>query len=424
MNDDVERGCSAREASAVPLLGVEVRAEVRRRARARRRSPALPERRERSRSRRSTRSRSRRKARAHRLLDDGARPPHRGRGARARGGVPSLRRRDHAPATAARSSSRSGRTSSPPTSATSCPARRRSSRSSTSSPSSPTRARVRWSIPTLVAPRYIPGAARAIAPAHGVRRPDRSRPRRRSDLAADRRRRATALSLDLTFDLGAHVDVESPSHAHRRRVASGDEARVTFAQRRGAARSRRRRHCVRSAASRRPRPRRERDHAIATGRQPARSRSRCVPDLGRRGQRSARAQRRRVRARSLRLDGRLLDDRGADGAAALPAPAPRGRSLRDHSRSTTAIEVFAPELVPLHARRRSQQADRWVDGARRARRHRDARAAARRGERRARRRRSSCSPTARSATRRRSSRACHERARDARASTRSASAPT
>lgn len=88
---------------------------------------------------------------------------------------------------------------------------------------------LRWMIPTLVAPRYIPGHAEGDRTAHGVSAPtdrvpdaDRISPPRAADIPY-------GLRLDLTFDLGREVRVESPSHA----IAvtyEGTRARVRFAQ--------------------------------------------------------------------------------------------------------------------------------------------------------------------------------------------------
>ena len=88
---------------------------------------------------------------------------------------------------------------------------------------------VRWSIPTLVAPRYVPGVTSGDRTAHGTASP--------TDRVPDADRIsppigavAYGLRLDLVFDLGTELDVESPSHAivvqHE-----GARARVTFSQR-------------------------------------------------------------------------------------------------------------------------------------------------------------------------------------------------
>jgi Ca-activated chloride channel family protein len=87
---------------------------------------------------------------------------------------------------------------------------------------------VRWSIPTLVAPRYIPGVATGDRTAHGTADPTDRVPDadRVSPPMGDVR---YGLALDLVFDLGVEVDVECPSH----KVAvtrMGARTRVTFAQ--------------------------------------------------------------------------------------------------------------------------------------------------------------------------------------------------
>lgn len=68
-----------------------------------------------------------------------------------------------------------------------------------------------WSIPTVVAPRYIPGAVSGDRTAHGTAEP--------TDRVPDADRitppvgwAPTGLTLDLVVDLGVEVEVESPSH--------------------------------------------------------------------------------------------------------------------------------------------------------------------------------------------------------------------
>ena len=88
---------------------------------------------------------------------------------------------------------------------------------------------LRWMIPTLVAPRYIPGAPDGDRTAHGEAAPtdrvpdaDRITPPRVRDVPY-------GLRLDLVFDLGREVRVESPSHA----IATereGSRVRVRFHQ--------------------------------------------------------------------------------------------------------------------------------------------------------------------------------------------------
>jgi Ca-activated chloride channel family protein len=87
---------------------------------------------------------------------------------------------------------------------------------------------VRWCVPTLVAPRYVPGVPSGDRTAHGVADPTDRVPDadRVSPPIGDVR---YGLALDLVFDLGSEVDVESPSHT----VAvtrTGTRSRVTFSQ--------------------------------------------------------------------------------------------------------------------------------------------------------------------------------------------------
>lgn len=88
---------------------------------------------------------------------------------------------------------------------------------------------LRWMIPTLVAPRYIPGVSTGDRTAHGEHAPtdrvpdaDRITPPRVAEVPY-------GLRLDLTFDLGRAVTVESPSHAIAT-VTEGARVRVRFAQ--------------------------------------------------------------------------------------------------------------------------------------------------------------------------------------------------
>jgi len=88
---------------------------------------------------------------------------------------------------------------------------------------------LRWMIPTLVAPRYIPGSAGGDRTAHGEHPPtdrvpdaDRITPPRAAEVGY-------GLKLDLLFDLGRAVRVESPSHAITA-IAEGARVRVRFAQ--------------------------------------------------------------------------------------------------------------------------------------------------------------------------------------------------
>lgn len=88
---------------------------------------------------------------------------------------------------------------------------------------------LRWMIPTLVAPRYIPGTPTGDRTAHGESGPtdrvpdaDRITPPRVAQVPY-------GLRLDLTFDLGRAVTVESPSHAITT-TTEGTKVRVRFAQ--------------------------------------------------------------------------------------------------------------------------------------------------------------------------------------------------
>lgn len=90
---------------------------------------------------------------------------------------------------------------------------------------------VRWSIPTLVAPRYIPGVPSGDRTAHGTAQPTDRVPDadRISPPIGDV---AYGLALDLVFDLGVALEVECPSHAVviRHEGAEAKKVRVTFAQ--------------------------------------------------------------------------------------------------------------------------------------------------------------------------------------------------
>ena len=90
---------------------------------------------------------------------------------------------------------------------------------------------VRWSLPTLVAPRYVPGTVAGDRTSHGTSDPTTRVP------DADRISPpigsvAYGISLELVFDLGCEVEVESPSHAVRSERLAGraQVTRVTFSQ--------------------------------------------------------------------------------------------------------------------------------------------------------------------------------------------------
>lgn len=88
---------------------------------------------------------------------------------------------------------------------------------------------IRWMLPTLVAPRYMPGAPAGDRTAHGTADPTTRVP------DADRisppiGAAPYGLSLELVFDMGCEVDVESASHAIRSEQLHG-RTRVSFVQR-------------------------------------------------------------------------------------------------------------------------------------------------------------------------------------------------
>jgi Ca-activated chloride channel family protein len=89
---------------------------------------------------------------------------------------------------------------------------------------------LRWSIPTLVAPRCIPGSPKGNRTAHGAAEP--------TDRVPDADRItppigdvAYGLKLEVVFDLGAGVRVESPSHAVTTVAEDGGRIRVSFSSR-------------------------------------------------------------------------------------------------------------------------------------------------------------------------------------------------
>ncbi|MGK4006323.1 VIT domain-containing protein [Sorangium sp. So ce1036] len=86
---------------------------------------------------------------------------------------------------------------------------------------------LRLMIPTVVAPRYIPGAAGGDRTGHGAadptdRVPDADR------ISPEIARVGYGLSLDLVFDLGRDVAIESPSHAIEVRCEEGYRRRVSL----------------------------------------------------------------------------------------------------------------------------------------------------------------------------------------------------
>ncbi|WP_426756851.1 VIT domain-containing protein [Myxococcus sp. Y35] len=88
---------------------------------------------------------------------------------------------------------------------------------------------VRWMLPTLVAPRYIPGAATGDRTGHGREEPTAQVP------DADRITPPVGnvhygLRMDLLVDLGREVVVESPSHAVTVTREEGTRVRVGFSR--------------------------------------------------------------------------------------------------------------------------------------------------------------------------------------------------
>jgi Ca-activated chloride channel family protein len=86
---------------------------------------------------------------------------------------------------------------------------------------------LRLSIPTLVAPRYMPGATQGDRTGHGAADP--------TDRVPDADRISPAighvrygLALDVIFDLGREVTVESPSHSISVQSLEGHRRRVSF----------------------------------------------------------------------------------------------------------------------------------------------------------------------------------------------------
>jgi Ca-activated chloride channel family protein len=215
---------------------------------------------------------------------------------------------------------------------------------------------VRWSIPTLVAPRYIPGAPSGDRTAHGVADPTNRVPdadRISPPIGAV----SYGLALDLTFDLGVALEVESPSHsivvAHLE-----NRARVTFTQREVALD----RDVVITAFAKTPAVS---TTPIATAVSHRKNGSTgafaltIVPDLGS-GQAKRTAARRDIVF--------VLDRSGSMGGASMPEARTALRlclrQLREGDRFgilafDDTIESFAPQLVPF-TQATLQQADTWL----------------------------------------------------------------
>src|SRR5262249_37028418 len=86
---------------------------------------------------------------------------------------------------------------------------------------------LRFVVPTVVAPRYVPGMPAGPRTGHGASAP--------TDRVPDADRISPAigavsygLTVDVLFDLGRDVTVESPSHAVDVEVEGGSRRRVTL----------------------------------------------------------------------------------------------------------------------------------------------------------------------------------------------------
>ena len=279
---------------------------------------------------------------------------------------------------------------------------------------------VRWSLPTLVAPRYVPGAVAGDRTSHGTADPTTRVPDadRISPPIGDV---AYGISLELVFDLGCEVEVESPSHAIRGERLDGHalRTRVTFSQSEVALD----RDIVvtafpkKSAFAAAPLASVVAHRAGGTGTFALS----LVPDL------AGGLQRRDGRSEVVFVLDRSGSMEGTAMAEAKTALRLCLRQLREGDRFAViafddSIETMSPRMTVLHSREpaRRRSLDRR---GRRARRHRDARAARRRRPSWHRTASSCCSPTGRWRTRTRSWLSCSPGAGQ-RASMRSASAPT
>lgn len=87
---------------------------------------------------------------------------------------------------------------------------------------------LRLMIPTVVAPRYIPGSPQGDRSGHGVADPTDRVPD--ADRISPRVGQVTySVQLDIVFDAGSAVSIESPSHAVLAREESNSKLRVSFA---------------------------------------------------------------------------------------------------------------------------------------------------------------------------------------------------
>ncbi|WP_437817468.1 VIT domain-containing protein [Sorangium sp. So ce1078] len=86
---------------------------------------------------------------------------------------------------------------------------------------------LRLMIPTLVAPRYIPGAAGGERTAHGAHEPTDKVPDA-DRISPEIARVDYGITVDIAFDLGRDVAIESPSHALAVRREEGGRQRVSL----------------------------------------------------------------------------------------------------------------------------------------------------------------------------------------------------
>ncbi|WP_437551913.1 VIT domain-containing protein [Sorangium sp. So ce367] len=86
---------------------------------------------------------------------------------------------------------------------------------------------LRLMIPTLVAPRYIPGATGGDRTAHGVQEPTGDVPDA-DRISPEIARVDYGITVDIVFDLGRDVAIESPSHALSVRREEGYRQRVSL----------------------------------------------------------------------------------------------------------------------------------------------------------------------------------------------------
>ncbi len=216
---------------------------------------------------------------------------------------------------------------------------------------------VRWSIPTLVAPRYMPGVPSGDRTAHGVadptdRVPDADR------ISPPIGQVSYGLALDLTFDLGVALDVESPSHAvvvtH-----DGDKARVTFSQKEVPLD----RDVVVTASAKAVASNKTPIASVIAHRKPGSTGALAltlVPDLGA-------GEERRPAASDVVF---VLDRSGSMGGTSMPEAQTALRlclrQLREGDRFNIlafddSIEAFAPAMVPF-TQATLQRADAWIAG--------------------------------------------------------------